>query len=391
MRYYTYLLLFLTSSIEADAQSWRLIEYKKQEYKSFDSTQYSTKDSVRYIYDYVNGRGGLPGYVVTFYDTIKYTEKKVYSMYAPSTTLDFIEEWKAHFLPDDNIYIQQCFAPGSTTPSRVDSFKYVNGKIDEILLSRWDAQWDWFAYEKRNFGHDSLNNISVASISYRLAAPMSWMGSDNYHYHYDSVNRLVSYEYITHAHINYYVWQHEYIYDTAGRLAQTNFGYYKNGKEYDTSYYTRYYYDSTGLQVVDSLFDHPANTYSARYIHKYNQDGLLIQTDYYNGDIKNYTEYYVYEIYWPKGISHTENNSINIDLFPNPATYTLNVSVNARDSKKINLSIVNVQGVLYRNWSDKVTGSLYQKQIAVADLPPGIYMLTVDDGNTREARQFVIK
>lgn len=77
-------------------------------------------------------------------------------------------------------------------------------------------------------------------------------------------------------------------------------------------------------------------------------------------------------------------------LFPNPFSSTITVSFSLKDESRIGFSILNVFGQEISTFDDQVYGSgEHNRQLLVADLPPGIYFCRVTNGRSSVTKKII--
>ena len=91
-------------------------------------------------------------------------------------------------------------------------------------------------------------------------------------------------------------------------------------------------------------------------------------------------------------VAHSPTNratELNLQLFPNPATLTLHLQLNAFQAEKATLTIHNAAGQLQRQEQLELGPQLQQHQVDVSAWPPGVYFLRLKAGGRQVARRFV--
>ena len=103
----------------------------------------------------------------------------------------------------------------------------------------------------------------------------------------------------------------------------------------------------------------------------------------------NYTRRYYYELYTPTAVAAVTAGKVEINVFPNPASTTLNLHVQWNDAQPFTIAIYDMQGRLLRQWGEEKTKD-YSKQIPVSALPAGNYILKVLGENGGSQQQLSI-
>jgi hypothetical protein len=88
--------------------------------------------------------------------------------------------------------------------------------------------------------------------------------------------------------------------------------------------------------------------------------------------------------YYPGSVS-TDNllsQNANLQIFPNPATDKVNLSLNLDKAGLVKLTLYNVSGQEVSTLDNSETNSgLYTREIDLADVPAGVYFLKMDIDN----------
>ena len=83
---------------------------------------------------------------------------------------------------------------------------------------------------------------------------------------------------------------------------------------------------------------------------------------------------------------------VDFDVYPNPATSYVNVSLNIDKPGKIQINILDILGQTIKTVSSlNTTGSLYKKTINCNDLNKGIYFIQIELNNQTYNRKLIIE
>ncbi|MBK8846295.1 MAG: T9SS type A sorting domain-containing protein [Bacteroidetes bacterium] len=82
------------------------------------------------------------------------------------------------------------------------------------------------------------------------------------------------------------------------------------------------------------------------------------------------------------------NEAVALNLFPNPATYTLTVNFEAED-EMANLKVVNTVGQVVYQKQLSATDGIYEEQLDVSNFSNGMYLLLVETANSISRKNFV--
>ncbi len=80
------------------------------------------------------------------------------------------------------------------------------------------------------------------------------------------------------------------------------------------------------------------------------------------------------------------NNSLSVDLFPNPANNHINVLINSDKSTRAIISLVNIAGAQLYPALKQLNSGENRYELDISSLAPGVYMLKV---NTQQCSKFV--
>lgn len=128
--------------------------------------------------------------------------------------------------------------------------------------------------------------------------------------------------------------------------------------------------------------------------YKYRINGNVNTTEYPNGTARKYTVRYwnVLNDTYNGGITAgTGQNSLvsRFDVYPNPAQGAFTVEITNTVSSDLTLTLANLQGqVLYRK---TITNAITCRETIDADLPAGLYVLTVNNGQENRVRKVVVQ
>ena len=90
------------------------------------------------------------------------------------------------------------------------------------------------------------------------------------------------------------------------------------------------------------------------------------------------------------GIQNKEN-TFDISLFPNPANEVLNLTINAKNSENVDLTIADVTGKIVKTESYNLAKSFNDFQVDVKDLSKGMYSISFKTPSGIENRKFIVE
>ncbi len=85
------------------------------------------------------------------------------------------------------------------------------------------------------------------------------------------------------------------------------------------------------------------------------------------------------------------NDSQVISLYPNPTTGMFTLNINNANTNHVVISIVDMQGKIVYNESDKNVSSQYNKQIDLSDLAKGIYYVKLNIGSDVQIQKLIVQ
>jgi hypothetical protein len=80
---------------------------------------------------------------------------------------------------------------------------------------------------------------------------------------------------------------------------------------------------------------------------------------------------------------------LQVQVFPNPTKGALNVSVYAQQSSKINFQVSNTLGQVLMTENHALDAGFNQLNLQLQQLPAGIYLLRIDDGQKQSVRRII--
>lgn len=87
----------------------------------------------------------------------------------------------------------------------------------------------------------------------------------------------------------------------------------------------------------------------------------------------------------------TSQAKFSLNIFPNPAASVLNLKLENAADNKLSFSMYNLVGQKIRSAVIAINSSQVNYPIQVADLPRGVYMLTVSTGTAQYTRKIVLE
>ena len=94
-------------------------------------------------------------------------------------------------------------------------------------------------------------------------------------------------------------------------------------------------------------------------------------------------------IVYPRVSVPTINNNITLNLYPDPAVNTLNVTINTDETLTTKLSVINMAGQEVATTTKQLQPGSNHYTLQVAAYPAGVYTITITSGNERIVRKWV--
>jgi len=95
----------------------------------------------------------------------------------------------------------------------------------------------------------------------------------------------------------------------------------------------------------------------------------------------------------PANISNNSIISNSLKLYPNPASNNLTVRFNSSNNQNVTLSITSILGttVFTKNINAKIGENINNINLNKLNIPKGIYLVMISEGNTKIAKRLIIK
>jgi hypothetical protein len=404
----------LFSALCSHAQSIRLVA--ESGYR-FENGAYVQTDTAELYYSF--GRGAMP--------------EESGSVFADwNWAADSISQWKfyngqqtdymrVHHQLDNNNRLAMAYwimfynSPWDTVQRQ--SFHYTNNKLDTVYYDRHDITWK--PGSRKILVYDQYGLITELSQSYDTTLNQ-YINYVRYSYTHNTVGQQT--EWLTENWVN-----------NAWAFHQ-KFTYVYDGDNIDSTYAV---YDPSLLFADNAIIDHTCdingdNTESLNYIwndntnvfelkskrimtynsnhdmltdiiqnytggqfvndyartYTYNSfnllevsmrtswDGTQFTPDQYDQKFINY-----YEEYDPASAASTVKQNPLLQVYPNPASNTINIQLLAPQDEIFGVTIYDVTGKSLKHWSEPPV-SIYQKQIDVSALPAGNYFIRIGKQET---------
>ena len=111
-------------------------------------------------------------------------------------------------------------------------------------------------------------------------------------------------------------------------------------------------------------------------------------------DLWNTTHLVIYEWGNNQGIASIEQNSFNVNVFPNPVTDYATLDYTLKETTNLQVSLYDISGRQVSNLSygEQIAGQ-HTQIINIQDLhlKSGIYILVINDGNTSDSKKLIVQ
>lgn len=93
--------------------------------------------------------------------------------------------------------------------------------------------------------------------------------------------------------------------------------------------------------------------------------------------------------YWDYNVSveKLDGKGYVLNVYPSPASNTINIAIQGGDSRQVQYAIVDMQGRVVKNWNEAAQAV---STVSIAELPAGNYMLHINDGSQTATRKFSV-
>lgn len=99
--------------------------------------------------------------------------------------------------------------------------------------------------------------------------------------------------------------------------------------------------------------------------------------------------HYYYETYNPVGVAKINPVHTEFNVYPSPATISLNVDIKSEEKRQAVIAIFDMKGRLLQQWNTGITDNYY-KTIPVDHFSSGQYIIVFKNGSSSISRQVVI-
>lgn len=256
---------------------------------------------------------------------------------------------------------------------------------------------DWYR-DVKNAGYTFINSTTTTFNAANKPLVITTSANEKLTYTYNTnntVNTLTQEYYTSGSYQNNS--KHSYVYNTLNDVIIDSTFYWVSTSSQWKLYYTNHYsYDASRNRIADSIFHYhttPSNFRKKTMSYNTNNDPLVIQYFSWNSATSTWTSLsdadslftYTYQPYNPTSVQ--ENTQAQLRIYPNPASAYISFDVNA-DWECKSYSIFDVSGRIHRHQS---IGNTIQNQhtIPIADLPIGVYILTIDTKDNRIQKTFI--
>jgi hypothetical protein len=230
----------------------------------------------------------------------------------------------------------------------------------------------WLNQSFDTFVYNSSNNVILDIESGWSSSTLSWVVDAKDTFMYDAANNLARYVHLGWDGSTWTVaYSRAYSNYAAPGLYQLELFQGWNGSGYVNSLKDSITYNSYGQPVFDFETEWSSSTNS------WNLDTVYIM-------------HYYYELY-TNGVMQVNNDAATFDVYPNPASGLINISVDVAGGKNTMITLQDVAGRVVRtiDGADLKTG-LNTIQCTTDELPAGAYFVHVANDKANVTRKVVI-
>lgn len=408
----------LLSPAITDAQSWRLD--KTESYYS-NQTGAPLTLSLKTQYSYSGARGSSPDNKEILYDNKdEYYDRNNPNRVSSRTT----HTYNGNNAMEEQIIYNYSISTSQLEPTSKLLNTYVNGMLDSVTAYQYHPTQK--VYEVQSTGkyiYDANGNtIKEQGYDVGTGAVVDVLAHD-----YDANNRVLrDSSYFFNNGVPQTTYVIYYTYDNNGNLIATSAADYSTGVKVDVGIHY-YYYDANGLLKGDSAGALPPGDVHKR-AYEYDGQARLIgdtavniidigggtlfadstigryqYTSFGHLEMDEHIKYsmnttfninhdsnrHFYAMYFPVSTGTVALQDADLAAYPIPGNDFVNIKWHADEAAQVDAQIINLQGQVMKQWSDKAIGD-YNKSVYTGNLPAGNYYLMMNVGDKQMKKMLVI-
>ena len=251
---------------------------------------------------------------------------------------------------------------------------------------------------KMDFEYDAANNITERADQ---VAPMfqPWRFDKKHLFAYNVANQMISY--IVQDYDNGWVnfKKYEYTYNGPDLVMVMEYDWINNSWEIKAQNSLTYDSNHNKLMDVRKYWDESTNAFvnGSRLQWTYNSFGqpltyfsetFELATNTWVLTSEDFLYRYYYDSYTPASAKPLAGVDMNLELYPLPATHTLNLRADLPNADGYNITVFDTQGKILRQMDGKERK--VQQAIPVGDLASGNYFVKISNSEGQQTQQFVV-
>lgn len=116
----------------------------------------------------------------------------------------------------------------------------------------------------------------------------------------------------------------------------------------------------------------------------------LLAADFYNGDIGTINSWSIEVCTQTVTLNNPDFGLVDFAVFPNPNTGNFTVKFDNQSNQKVNIQVIDIQGrIVYQNHF--TAQGLFQQEIQLPNVPTGVYLVKVSNGEFKEVKKIVVQ
>lgn len=241
------------------------------------------------------------------------------------------------------------------------------------------------------FSYDQGNNDLITSVDTKKNVNNDTIAQTRDNFAYDGAGRLTekkSEEEDLATSIYHYTESWTYTYNGAATNPQTGLKKIWVNNAWQISELHTYTYDANDNLMLD-LNQAPTssngyvNTSKTEWTYNVSNQPLTIVSHTWNVSsgswmiaANDYQRKFYYETYIPTSVANLDKTAMHLNLYPNPATDNVNLSMQWDTPQPFTVMIYDIQGRVMQQWQESPTRD-YNKQIALSNLVSGTYVVKI--------------
>lgn len=425
------LLALLASAVVADEANAQM-KLTAKTHATYRTAGSYTEDSTVYFHSGTKGTG-TPKFDIPEFQMME-DSSYTYSYNSSTSALELANKVVTTYNASGNTEtkITSNYNNGSWANSRRTRVTYASNKPDTVFYDNWGSGRggsSWRVSSAMVYTWNGNNVATAISLTRNFGGSAYWKDISRKSYSWNAANKMTDSTYATYASNTWTNVEKRVITYDASNKRNTMTRDSWNGTGWDNGFKTTYQYDANARLILrneernnsgwkpnsrDTLMYNSGNATTApdtvirllattgtlaniqKIGYEYLTNGLINKrtTIEWNGTtafVQNNGYDSIDVWYWGfnVGVDDMESKASVMDVYPNPATDVLHINIDGIENKKVTFTIVNVEGRIVNSWQEAVTQS--GVSVSITDMPAGMYILQMNDGDKTSVRKFVIQ